>query len=171
MKKVLVVVDMQHDFVTGALGTEEARAIVPRVKELAEGAEEVVYTADTHTEEYLSTREGRLLPVPHCIKGTKGWEILPEVYRAGAKIFEKPAFGSVALAEYLKAGGYDEISFCGVCTDICVVSNALLAKAYLPEAEVRVYASACAGVTPALHDAALQTMRSCQVTVEEIALD
>lgn len=167
MKKLLVVVDMQRDFVTGALGTEEAKKIVPRVKELVGNASEVVYTADTHGENYLETREGRFLPVPHCIKGTAGWEILPELYKQGAKIFEKPTFGSDALARYVKEGGYDEITFCGVCTDICVVSNALLVKAALPEAEVRAVASACAGVTPEKHLAALETMRSCQIVVEE----
>ena len=127
--------------------------------------EEVVYTADTHPENYLQTREGRLLPVPHCIKGTAGWEILPEVYKAGAKVFEKPTFGSLELMDYVKAGGYTEITLCGVCTDICVVSNALLIKAALPEAEVRVVSSACAGVTPEKHTAALETMRSCQISV------
>lgn len=167
MKKLLVVVDMQKDFVTGALGTAEARAIVPRVKELVGRAEEVVYTADTHGADYLSTREGKYLPVVHCVKGTAGWEILPEVYRAGAKIFEKPAFGSLALQAYCKEGGYDDITFCGVCTDICVVSNALLVKAALPEADVRVVASACAGVTEQKHAAALETMQSCQIIVEE----
>lgn len=165
MKKALVVVDMQKDFVSGALGTAEARAIVPRVRELVDGAEEVVYTADTHGEDYLKTQEGRRLPVKHCIKGTDGWQILPEVYRAGAAVFEKPAFGSLALARFLAGNGYDEITFCGVCTDICVVSNALLVKAFLPEAEVRVISSACAGATPERHRAALETMKSCQVTV------
>ncbi len=166
MKKLLVVIDMQRDFVSGALGTKEAEAIVPRVKELVEGAEEVVYTADTHGENYLKTREGKLLPVPHCIKGTAGWEILPELYTRGAKIFKKPTFGSLALAQYIRDGGYDDVTFCGVCTDICVVSNALLVKAGLPEAEIRVIASACAGVTPEKHLAALETMRSCQISVE-----
>lgn len=166
MKKLLVVIDMQRDFVSGALGTKEAEAIVPRIKKLVEGAEEVVYTADTHGENYLETREGRLLPVPHCIKGTAGWEILPELYTRGAKIFEKPTFGSLALAQYIREGGYDDVTFCGVCTDICVVSNALLVKAELPEAEIRVIASACAGVTPEKHLAALETMRSCQISVE-----
>lgn len=165
MKKLLVVVDMQRDFVSGVLGTKEAEAIVPRVRELVESADAVVYTADTHGENYLETREGRFLPVPHCIKGTPGWEILPELYKQGAKIFEKPTFGSLALAQYIKDGGYDDVTFCGVCTDICVVSNVLLTKAVLPEAEIRVIASACAGVTPEKHLAALETMRSCQVLV------
>ncbi len=167
MKKLLIVVDMQRDFVTGALGTPEARAIVPRVAELVRAAEEVVYTADTHSQTYLNTREGRFLPVPHCVKGTEGWEILPEVYRPGAKIFEKPAFGSLDLLSYVREGGYEDITLCGVCTDICVVSNALLVKAALPEAEVRVVPSACAGVTPEKHEAALVTMASCQILMEE----
>lgn len=167
MKKLLVVVDMQRDFVTGALGTPEARAIVPRVKQLAESAEEVVYTADTHSENYLKTREGRFLPVPHCIAGTAGHEILPELYRPGAKVFEKPAFGSLDLMDYVKEGGYTDVTLCGVCTDICVVSNALLIKAALPEADVRVVASACAGVSPEKHAAALLTMASCQILIEE----
>lgn len=167
MKKLLVVVDMQRDFVTGALGTQEARDILPRVTELVQGAEEVVYTADTHGKDYLHTREGRMLPVLHCIKGTEGWEILPQLYRAGAPVFEKPTFGSPALAHYIAEWGYEDITFCGVCTDICVVSNALLVKAMLPEAEVRVCASACAGVTPEKHRAALLTMQSCQIIVEE----
>ena len=165
MKKLLVVVDMQKDFVSGSLGTAEARAIVPRVQSLVREADEVVYTADTHSADYAKTREGKFLPVVHCVKGTDGWQILPEVYRPGAKIFEKPSFGSLALQEYCRQGGYDEITFCGVCTDICVVSNVLLVKAALPEAEVRVVASACAGVSPEKHAAALETMRSCQVTV------
>ena len=167
MNKLLIVVDMQKDFVTGALGTPEARAIVPRVKQLAESAEEVVYTADTHLADYLTTREGRFLPVPHCIAGTEGHRILPEVYKAGAKVFEKPAFGSLDLMNYVKEGGYTDITLCGVCTDICVVSNALLVKAALPEAEVRVVSSACAGVTPEKHAAALLTMESCQILIEE----
>ncbi len=166
MKKLLIVVDMQKDFVTGTLGTPEAAAIVSRVKELVDGAEEVVYTADTHSADYLQTREGRFLPVPHCVKDTAGWEILPEVYKAGAKVFEKPTFGSLELMEYVKAGGYTDITLCGVCTDICVVSNAMLIKAALPEAEVRVAASACAGVTPEKHAAALLTMSSCQILLD-----
>lgn len=165
MKRLLVVVDMQRDFLYGSLQTAEAAHIVPAVKALVEGADEVVYTADTHEQNYLQTREGRLLPVPHCIRGTEGAEIVPEVFRAGSAVFEKGTFGSTELAGYVKAGGYDEITFCGVCTDICVVSNVLLVKAALPEAEVRVVESACAGVTPEKHRAAIETMRSCQVTI------
>ncbi len=165
MKRLLVVIDMQNDFVTGPLGTAEAAAIVPAVRKLIDGAEEVVYTMDTHSPGYPDTREGRFLPVPHCIRGTEGWKILPELLRDGAKIFEKPTFGSEALARYAAAGGYGVITFCGVCTDICVVTNALLVKTALPEADVRVAAYACAGVTPEKHRAAIETMRSCQIEI------
>lgn len=165
MKQLLVVIDMQRDFVTGVLGSEEARAAAREAEKLVKEADEVVYTADTHGENYLNTREGRFLPVPHCVAGTEGHEILPELFRMGSKVFEKGAFGSFALAEYVKSGGYDKIVFCGVCTDICVVSNVLLVKAAVPEADVEVVASACAGVTKEKHEAALETMRSCQVVV------
>ena len=163
LKRLLVVVDMQRDFIDGAMGSDAAQAIVPRVEALVAEAEEVVYTQDTHGADYAETREGRLLPVPHCIRGTAGWEILPSLFRAGARIFAKQTFGSVPLAEYAK--GYDEIVLCGVCTDICVVSNALLIRAFAPEANVRVVASACAGTSPAAHEAALLVLRSCQVEI------
>lgn len=166
MKKLLVVVDMQNDFVTGPLGTPEAREIVPCVRELAERAEHVVYTADTHSEEYLSTREGRFLPIKHCIMRTEGWKIDERVYLAGAPIIEKPTFGSFDLVEFIRQGGYSDITFCGVCTDICVVSNALLVKAAFPEAEIRVVERACAGVSPERHRAAIETMKSCQIVIE-----
>ncbi len=165
MKELLVVVDMQEDFVTGPLGSKEAAAAVPAVRSLVEGAETVVYTKDTHEENYLSTQEGKNLPVPHCLRGTKGWEILPSLYKKGSPVFEKGTFGSLALAEYAKKEGFSRITLCGVCTDICVVSNALLLKAYLPEAEICVVKSACAGVTPEAHEAALKTMQSCQITI------
>lgn len=165
MKRLLVVVDMQNDFVTGPLGSPRAVRIVPRVRKLAAEAEDVVYTADTHSEDYPNTREGRFLPVKHCVKGTEGWKIVPEVLVAGAKIIEKPTFGSLDLVEYVRKGGYDEVEFCGVCTDICVVSCALLVKAAFPEAEIRVHSRACAGTSPAAHSAALRTMRSCQIVV------
>lgn len=165
MKKLLVVVDMQNDFLTGSLGSADSRAVIPAVRALAEGAENVVYTQDTHFENYMETREGKNLPVPHCIRGTEGWRISPEVYIEGAPIIEKRTFGSYELVEYVKRGGYDEITFCGILTDICVVSNVMLVKAALPEAEVRVVSHACAGVTPESHEAALVTMKSCQVTV------
>ena len=165
LKRLLVVVDMQHDFVDGALGAPEAVRILPVVRTLAEQWHgDVAYTQDTHGADYAATQEGKFLPVPHCIRGTRGWEIVPEV-RTGksARIFEKGTFGSVALAEYAKE--YDEVALCGVCTDICVVSNALLIKAFSPEARVMVAGRACAGVTPAAHAAALRTMESCQVEI------
>ena len=165
MKKLLVVVDMQEDFVGGALGTKEARAIVPAVRRLVDEAETVVYTQDTHGADYLNLQEGKKLPVLHCIKDTGGWKILKEVYKAGCRVFEKGTFGSLELAEFARREGFDEITLCGVCTDICVVSNALLLKAYLPEAEIKVVSSACAGVTPEKHAAALETMKSCQITI------
>lgn len=163
IRRLLVVVDMQRDFVDGALGSEAARKIVPAVQALVAEADEVVYTQDTHEENYLDTHEGKFLPVPHCIRGTEGHEILPEVFRAGARVFEKSTFGSASLAGY--AVRYDEITLCGVCTDICVVSNALLIRAFAPEAGVRVAASACAGTSPEAHQAALLTMKSCQIEI------
>lgn len=172
MKRLIVVVDMQNDFVSGALGSLEARAIVPVVKELLscerEGGSFVVFTQDTHGEDYLDTQEGKLLPVLHCVKGTQGWEIVPELASSArnAKIFEKGTFGSVSLAEYVKEQGFGDVVLCGVCTDICVVSNALLIKAFNPETTVRVQAKACAGTSLGNHEAALSTMRSCQIIVE-----
>ena len=173
-RNVLVVVDMQNDFVNGALGTAEAQAIVPAVVAKVENDEgEVVVTQYTHPADYLQSQEGRNLPVEHCIKGTEGWQLIEPLHtfasQRGARIFEKPTFGSVALAHWLSAEhareAIDEIEFIGLCTDICVVSNALLAKATLPEVPVAVDASCCAGVTPATHDAALATMGCCQVEV------
>lgn len=165
MKRLLIVVDMQHDFVDGALGSEAAQAIVPAVAALAAAADEVVYTQDSHAENYPETHEGRFLPVPHCIRQTTGWEILPQVWRSGARVFEKYTFGSIALAEYAKQ--FDEITLCGVCTDICVVSNALLIRSFACEASVRVIASACAGTSPAAHRAALEVMRSCHIEIAD----
>lgn len=163
IKRLLIVVDMQRDFVDGALGFAAAQAIVPAVGALVSGADEVVYTQDTHGGDYLETHEGKLLPVPHCIRGTAGWEILPQLFRRGARVFEKGTFGSVPLAEY--SAGYGEITLCGVCTDICVVSNALLIRAFAPEASVCVVAGACAGTSPEAHQAALLTMKSCQIEI------
>ncbi len=169
MKGLIVAVDMQNDFVSGALGSPEAQAILPAVRDLlSENGREIVFTQDTHGEDYFETQEGKLLPVLHCVKGTKGWEIVPELASSarGTKIFEKGAFGSVRLAEYVKEGGFDDVMLCGVCTDICVVSNALLIKAFCPETTVRVKAEACAGTSRANHEAALSTMRSCQIIIE-----
>ena len=167
--KVLVVVDMQRDFIDGSLGTPEAVAIVPRViekiKEYENAGDMVIYTKDTHLENYLDTREGRHLPVRHCIKGTPGHDIHEEILRGHTAVFEKLTFGSVELADYLSDIDFDEIEFVGLCTDICVVSNALMIKAHFPEREVSVDSACCAGVTPETHSAALTTMKMCQITV------
>lgn len=169
MKKALIVVDMQNDFVSGTLGTKEAQAVVEQMKAYLQTARsagaEVIFTRDTHGAEYLTTQEGKNLPVPHCIKDTTGWEIVDGLYQTGERIFDKPVFGSVELASFVKSADYDEVELIGVCTDICVVSNALLIKAYTPEMAVSVNAALCAGVTPEKHFAALETLRSCQVRV------
>ena len=172
MKKLLIVVDMQNDFIDAALGTPEAVAIVEAVKEKIRSypAENVIATMDTHGEDYLKTQEGRNLPVTHCVKGTDGWQIRPDIAELlnGARIYEKPAFGSTALAADLKALSEKEdleLELVGLCTDICVVSNALLLKAAMPEVRIFVDAACCAGVTPEKHQAALETMRSCQIYV------
>ncbi|MBC5660631.1 cysteine hydrolase [Anaerosacchariphilus sp. NSJ-68] len=172
MRKILVVIDMQKDFVDGSLGTPEAAGIVDAVvNEIGEYAPENIYaTRDTHPENYLETQEGRMLPVVHCVKGTPGWEINEKVAAAlqGAEVIDKPTFGSRILAEKLAALAEKEkiqVTLVGLCTDICVVSNALLIKAYLPEIQVRVKADCCAGVTPASHEAALTTMKMCQIEV------
>lgn len=173
MKKILIVVDMQKDFVDGALGSAEAVAIVPNVVAKIEAFDgDIIVTYDTHPENYMDTQEGKNLPVPHCIKGTEGWKLDARVQAAldkkTYKAIEKPTFGSVELPEYIKTN-YNaediEIELCGLCTDICVVSNALLMKANFLETKVSVDASCCAGVTPDSHNAALTTMKMCQVTV------
>ena len=172
MKKLLIVIDMQNDFIDGSLGTPEAVSIVEKVKDKirAYPPEAVIATMDTHGPDYLSTREGRYLPVEHCIRGTEGWQIRPEiaVLLDRALILEKPTFGSVDLAKRLASmEDLEEAELVGLCTDICVVSNALLIKAALPELEISVDAACCAGVTPEKHQAALETMRSCQIRVTE----
>lgn len=173
MRKILLVIDMQNDFIDGALGTKEAAAIVDRVAEEIGKypAGDIIATRDTHSENYLNTQEGRNLPVPHCIKGTRGWELHPKIAAAlgGAAIIDKPTFGSAELAHRLARLAQEEeldITLVGLCTDICVVSNALLVKAALPETPVRVIESCCAGVTPESHRAALETMKMCQVRIE-----
>ena len=172
MRKILIVIDMQNDFIDGALGTAEAVGIVEAVKEKIRSypAADVIATMDTHFDNYMQTQEGKYLPVPHCIRETAGWEIRPEIadLLKEAKIYEKPTFGSIQLAEDLKAAAEKEeieLELIGLCTDICVVSNALLLKAQMPEVKISVDASCCAGVTPAKHEAALETMRSCQIQV------
>jgi nicotinamidase-related amidase len=168
--KVLIVVDMQKDFIDGALGTDEAVAIVPnvidKIKQYESEGGMVIYTKDTHFANYLETREGRHLPVEHCIKGTPGHDIPSEILRGHDLVFEKLTFGSVELVDYLSKMDFDEIELIGLCTDICVVSNALMIKAHFPEREVSVDSSCCAGVTPATHEAALTTMKMCQITVK-----
>lgn len=170
MRKILVVIDMQRDFIDGALGTAEARAIVPAVIEKIKGyaPEDVFATRDTHGEDYLNTQEGHYLPVKHCIRGTDGWELDAEIAALIPKdhIFNKGTFGSTELAAAVKelaARESVELELIGLCTDICVVSNALLLKAALPEVKISVDPACCAGVTPEKHAAALETLRSCQV--------
>lgn len=172
MRKILIVVDMQRDFIDMALGTKEAVAIVEKVKEKIASypLENIIVTLDTHSENYLQTQEGRFLPVEHCIRGTEGWQLSPELapMLAGAKVYEKPAFGNVQMAEELKALSETEeleLELVGLCTDICVISNALVLKSVMPEVRITVDASCCAGVTPQKHQAALETMRSCQIVV------
>lgn len=164
---------MQRDFIDGALGTPEAVAIVPRVAEKIRGFDGLVLaTRDTHTKDYLSTLEGRNLPVTHCVLGTPGWEIHPEIAALLEETpIDKPTFGSVELGESLrsldKESGVESVTLVGLCTDICVISNALLVKAYLPQVPVLVDASCCAGVTPESHSNALDAMRMCQIQILE----
>ena len=173
MRKLLVVVDMQKDFVDGALGTKEAVAIVSAVVEKIKSYDikDVFVTRDTHQENYMDTQEGHNLPVKHCIEGTEGWDLDPKVKElvAGATFVNKPTFGSTELAGMIKDISDREeveIELIGLCTDICVVSNALLLKAFMPEVKISVDSACCAGVTPEKHEAALETMRSCQIEVK-----
>lgn len=172
MQKILIVVDMQNDFIDGALGTAEAVAIVGKVKAKIEGFDgKVIFTRDTHFADYLTTQEGKNLPVEHCIKDSYGWQIRKELddLRKGDAI-DKPAFGSAELGEILKAENSSEeiesITLIGLCTDICVISNAMLIKAFLPEVKVKVDAACCAGVTPDSHKTALSAMKMCQIEIE-----
>lgn len=172
MRKILIVIDMQNDFVDGSLGTKEAMAIIPNVVEKIKSyqKDDIFATRDTHEHDYLSTPEGKHLPVEHCIYGTDGWQLVPEVkiLLAGVEIIDKPTFGSTTLVEILKMvreAEPIEIEMIGLCTDICVISNALLLKAALPDVEITVDASCCAGVTPKLHEEALDVMESCQINI------
>ena len=172
MRRILVVVDMQKDFIDGSLGTAEAQDIVDNVVSvmLQYSPEDILATRDTHLENYLETQEGRNLPVVHCVRGTPGWELDSRIQQAlrGAEIVDKPTFGSTVLANMLAQIAEQEeieVTLVGLCTDICVVSNALLIKAFLPEVPVKVIASCCAGVTPESHQKALDTMSMCQVTI------
>jgi len=164
----LIVVDMQNDFIDGALGTKEAQAIVANVVRKVDGfAGEVIFTRDTHQENYLDTQEGRNLPVKHCVEGTPGWEIADALKRyCGNAPVDKPTFGSVELGKYLsEKNDAESVTLVGLCTDICVISNALLIKAFMPEVPVRVDSSCCAGVTPESHRNALEAMRMCQIEI------
>ena len=172
MQDILIVVDMQNDFIDGALGTKEAVAIVPKVAEkIRNFTGKVLFTRDTHEENYMETREGRYLPVPHCIKDTDGWKLNEKVQKAlDAKeydVIHKPTFGSTKLVEMLKDCNQldTDVTLIGLCTDICVVSNAMLLKANYPEMNINVEAACCAGVTIEKHEAALEVMRSCQINV------
>ncbi len=169
MNTALIIIDMQKDFVTGALGSADAQAILPAVRTRIENArkngEKIIFTRDTHGDDYFNTQEGKKLPVAHCIKDTDGWQICDGLYRQGDLVFDKPVFGSTELAQYLKEQAFDSVEFIGVCTDICVVSNVLLAKAVCLDTEIFVRASCCAGLSKQKHEAALETMRSCQVAV------
>ena len=188
MKKITIVIDMQNDFLTGALANPDAVNIIPSVLEEIKNADYVMYTRDTHGENYLETQEGKNLPVPHCVEGTRGWEIVDELNPMNIDwlvnknkwwIVNKPTFGCV----YIWGNGVDatesnfpalvehygqenlEVTFCGTCTDICVVSNAMIVKSLYPELTVNVKADACAGLTPEKHKAALDVMSSCQINI------
>lgn len=175
MSKLLIVVDMQNDFIDGALGTAEAQKIVKnvneKIKKYDENGDLVIFTADTHGENYLDTQEGRNLPVPHCVKGSPGWGISNDLFQPeGSPVIEKNTFGSkelgIMLMELERSGEAPEaIELVGLCTDICVISNALMAKAFLPEVPVSVDASCCAGVTPESHENALNAMKMCQIHI------
>ncbi len=172
MKRLLVVIDMQTDFVNGSLGTKEAEAIVENVKAKIEEYQsegwKIIFTRDTHPENYLETQEGKKLPVKHCIKGSEGWEVIPELRPYVRNVIDKPTFGSTDLVAYVKSENVEQIELIGLCTDICVVSNALLLKANYPEMSIAVDAACCAGVTAASHEAALTTMQMCQIDVRNI---
>lgn len=174
MEKLLVVIDMQNDFVTGTLGTAEAKTIVPAIRERISiyraMHHKVFFTRDTHEPNYMSTNEGAHLPVIHCVKGTWGWQIeasIDALRKEADLVFDKPTFGSLELAQTLQAlyeeNPHLEIELVGVCTDICVISNALLIKAHLPEVAIKVNSTCCAGVSPESHEAALKTMTMCQI--------
>ena len=166
-KKLLVIVDMQNDFVTGALANPDAEKIVGDINEYVKNFDgDVFFTRDTHIPNYMETQEGRKLPIPHCIEGTYGWQIVSGIdIPANSVIFDKPTFVSVDLANFIKSHGYDEVEFCGVCTGICVISNVALAKAFCPETIVKVIEKLCACVTPDTHKTAIEAMKTFQVDI------
>lgn len=165
MKKTLIVIDMQNDFIDGSLGTDEAVKIVPNVRKKIEeyrsNGDEIIFTRDTHGEDYLSTPEGKKLPVVHCVKNTHGWQIADGLDVPDAIHIDKPSFGSTHWDKFC----FEKIELVGLCTDICVVSNALILKALFPNAEISVDSACCAGVTPETHNSALATMKMCQIDV------
>lgn len=170
--KLLIVVDMQKDFIDGALGTQEALNILPtvqaKIEQYKKEGNPILFTRDTHSEEYLHTQEGKLLPVPHCIKNTSGWQIDGSLDTQDAVVLDKPSFGSLALADWVKEHypQVQEIELIGLCTDICVLSNAIILKATFPEVTITVDSAACAGVTPKSHQNALEAMKMCQIQVK-----
>lgn len=171
MSKLLIVIDMQNDFIDAALGTKEAVAIVPavakKIAEYREAGNQVIFTRDTHQKNYMETQEGKNLPVMHCIEGTDGWQISKELEVGESKIFNKPSFGSMELAYYVaNLNDIEEIELIGLCTGICVISNAFILKAKLPEVKITVDSSCCACVTPESHQTALNAMKLCQINVK-----
>ncbi len=169
MKKILMVIDMQNDFITGALGTKAAEKIVPNVQAKIETYRQeknrVVFTRDTHQKNYLTTQEGTYLPIEHCIEGTEGHQITKALDTTGWEIIDKPHFGTLDLGKKCMEDSIEEIELCGLCTDICVVSNALILKAQFPETQITVDVQCCAGVTKESHQAAILTMKMCQINV------
>lgn len=171
--KCIVIVDMQNDFIDGALGTKEAQEMLPKLVEKLGNVQDadLIFTQDTHHKDYLSTQEGKNLPVEHCIEGEKGWEICsalqPYLDKAKA-VIKKPAFGSMELPSLVKE--YDEVELVGLCTDICVISNAMILKAASPEQKIAVDASCCAGVTPESHEGALKAMKMCQIEIRNSSI-
>ena len=168
--KVLCVIDMQNDFIDAALGTPEAVKILPKVKEKIElyrkNGDTVIFTRDTHEENYMDTLEGKNLPVPHCIKGSDGWQISSALPVGNSVIIDKPTFGSYELCEYIaNLDGVESVEIIGLCTDICDISNAMLIKAKMPELPICVDSACCAGVTPESHENALSAMKMCQIEI------
>ena len=176
MQNFFIVIDMQNDFIDGALGSIEAQNIVENVVKRTQQAvydgDNIIFTRDTHLEDYSLSKEGEFLPVPHCIKGTKGWQITPALKRFELNhlVIDKPTFGSTTLQKVIadanKIEPIDRITFVGLCTDICVISNAMLIKATVPNADIRVDASCCAGVSVESHKNALSAMKLCHIVIE-----
>ena len=168
MKKTLIVIDMQNDFIDGALGSEEAKKIVPRVMQKIDQyryeQHDIIFTADSHNENYLSTSEGKALPIKHCITFTDGWKIHPKLNTTDSRILIKSTFGYIEWSRFYDFD-FTTVEIVGLCTDICVVSNALILKNMFPDAKIIVDASCCAGTTPEKHKAAIEVMKSCQIDI------